>query len=371
MENTYSRNQKDRDRNIEKKKKKKKKQEWKAERQREKMKNKKKKQEWKAHEDISIKFPPRVPSPIAYLPSTILDLFNLGYQQQRFESPLFLRNLLHRFGFSGPWVKLVERCWANCWFSVLVNGDSAGFFKSTRGLGKGDLLSPNLFILAAEALSRGISNLMARGDYTPYQLGRRCPQVSHLLYADDTLLFLNEGLKSIRAMKSFLTSYQRASGQEVNVVKSSFLCSGRLSAPGPSSIQRALGISRTSSDLLYLGVLVGAGRRKAVDFQHLLDKVDCRIRGWQSRCLTQAGRAVLQQNVLTSIPVHTLAAVQVPCGVLKDLERRFSDFFWGWNEGKKKLHWRSWSHITTPKSEGGLSIRNLTEVMVALGLKLV
>ncbi|XP_058082338.1 uncharacterized protein LOC131230429 [Magnolia sinica] len=70
----------------------------------------------------------------------------------------------------------------------------------------------------------------------------------------------------------------------------------------------------------YLGVPVGAGRKKSADFQRLLDKVDCKIRGWQSRCLTQVGRVVLLQNVVSSIPLHMLAAASVPSAVLKALE---------------------------------------------------
>lgn len=44
-------------------------------------------------------------------------------------------------------------------FSILVNGTSYGFFKSSRGLRQGDPLSPFLFIIVVEALG----NLLARG----------------------------------------------------------------------------------------------------------------------------------------------------------------------------------------------------------------
>lgn len=66
-----------------------------------------------------------------------------------------------------------------------------GFFKSSRGLRQGDPLSPGLFLLAEEVLSRVLRKIFEDGSLGFYRGGRSFLPVSHLLFADDTLIFLN------------------------------------------------------------------------------------------------------------------------------------------------------------------------------------
>lgn len=95
-------------------------------------------------------------------------------------------------------------CIGKAQFNVLFLGVARGDFVSSRGLRQGDPLSPFLFILSAEILSRGLANEYIYGNIAYYYTPRACLPVSHLLYVDDTLIFLNARLSSVIGCKAFL-----------------------------------------------------------------------------------------------------------------------------------------------------------------------
>lgn len=85
---------------------------------------------------------------------------------------LFLTKVLRKVGFCERFIGIVYGIIVNNWYSVLINGQPYGFFKSTIGVKQGDHLSPTLFILAAEALSRGLNAL----HLNPYFCGFGLPK---------------------------------------------------------------------------------------------------------------------------------------------------------------------------------------------------
>ena len=104
----------------------------------------------------------------------------------------FLLYLLERCGFPEKWCHWIYFCISTARFSILINGSPEGFFGSTCGIRQGDPLSPLLFVIIMEALSRMMSKAIEEGLLLGFQvgaLGNDSLCLSHLLFADDTLIF--------------------------------------------------------------------------------------------------------------------------------------------------------------------------------------
>ena len=102
---------------------------------------------------------------------------------------VFLTSVLRAFGFGEIFIDMVWRLVSNCYFSVLVNGQPCGFFKSARGFRQGGPLLPVLFIISAVVLSRGLNALLVEHHFIPFFVDSNTAPVTHLAYADDISIF--------------------------------------------------------------------------------------------------------------------------------------------------------------------------------------
>ncbi|KAL6214210.1 hypothetical protein ACLB2K_013648 [Fragaria x ananassa] len=132
----------------------------------------------------------------------------------------FLLRVLEAFGFSNLFQDLIKAILGSAHLSILINGATEGFFTCSRGVRQGDPLSPILFCLAEEVLSRGISKLVEEGhiDLLSAPLGITPP--SHVLFADDIMVFMRGTKRSLKTLMHFMEEYGLNSGQQVNKAKS-------------------------------------------------------------------------------------------------------------------------------------------------------
>ena len=113
-------------------------------------------------------------------------------------------------GFGEIWCRLIRTCISTVQFSVLVNG-SLDFFGSSRGLRQGDPLSPMLFLVMIEVFSRMLKRMEGAGLLCGFRAdGRRgggeC--VSHLLFADDTILICDADMEQLLHVRLLLLCFQ-------------------------------------------------------------------------------------------------------------------------------------------------------------------
>lgn len=128
---------------------------------------------------------------------------------------------MKRLGFSPRWIQLIMMCIRSVSYAVLVNGQSVGCIKPTRGIRQGNPLSPYVFILCAEALSSLLHRAETTGYITGVPTSKREPRLSHLFFVDDSLLFCKANSVEWRRLVRLLDRYETASGQKLNKEKTS------------------------------------------------------------------------------------------------------------------------------------------------------
>lgn len=125
----------------------------------------------------------------------------------------FLEQVIERMGFDKRWVHLVMGCVSTVSHSVIINGNPSIDFCPKRGLRQGDPISPYLFILCTEVFSNLIQMEVSRKCLHDIRVCSRAPEIYHLLFADDSIIFCRADERDVEALKRILDSYCNASGQ--------------------------------------------------------------------------------------------------------------------------------------------------------------
>jgi hypothetical protein len=143
----------------------------------------------------------------------------------------FLLYLLERCGFYLKWRKWIHYCISTGRFSILINGSPEGFFGSSHSIRQGDSLSPLLFAIVMEALSRMMNRVVENGLLSDFKVGSRDTHwvhVSHLLFADDTLIFSDANPEHIFNLRLLFTWFEAISGLRINFNKSEMVPVGNV-----------------------------------------------------------------------------------------------------------------------------------------------
>ncbi|WMV49350.1 hypothetical protein MTR67_042735 [Solanum verrucosum] len=224
----------------------------------------------------------------------------------------FLMSVMKQFGFSGIWLDMIWRIIANVWYSILINGNRVGFFSSSHGLKQGDPLSPSLFIIGSELLSRMLNSLNSHEHFTPFSMNFNGPVINHLAYADDIVIFSGGNNKSIKLIKHQIRRYEKASGQQVNDAKSFFITAPKTDSIRINRLRRVTGYMDNTFPFTYLGCPIYNGKKNLSYFDGMLAKIVKRLNGWQCNMLSHGGKVILIKHVLQSVPIYTLSAITPP-----------------------------------------------------------
>ena len=241
----------------------------------------------------------------------------------------FLKKMMSKLGFPDVWIKRIMTCVSTPSFSVCINGKAFGNIKPTRGLRQGDPLSPYLFLLSSKGFTALLTKEEVEGRLHGVSIGRRAPTISHLLFADDFLLFCRATMKEVRCISDTLQLYATSSGQCINFEKSSVYFSSNTQGVQREVIKNELGVKEVDRFESYLGLPTLVGRAKYRTFSFLNDRVWKKIQWWKGKLLSRVGKEVLIKAVAQSIPTYTMGVFQLPVKLCNELNAMCAKFWWG------------------------------------------
>lgn len=115
----------------------------------------------------------------------------------------------------------------------------------------------------------------------------------------------------------------------------------------------------------YLALPAQNGRSKVEVFTYLKDRLWSRVRGWNEKHLSMAGREILIKSVLQAIPTYIMSCFKLPQTIMEEAEKIIRRFWWG-SKHSKCISWMSWARLCRTKMDGGMGFRDLESFNIAL-----
>lgn len=281
----------------------------------------------------------------------------------------FLLNTLQALGLPEKFIKWISLCITTASFSVQVNGELAGYFQSNRGLRQGCSLSPYLFVICMNVLSKMLDEAAARNliGFHP-----KCKNIglTHLCFADDLMVFIEGSRRSVEGILRVFEEFDKMSGLKISLEKSTLFMAG-FSDQKRAEIVSHFPLASGNLPVRYLGLPLLTKNMSVNDFLPLVEKIRKRIGSWTGRFLSYAGRLQLINSVIMSLVNFWMAAFRLPSGCIQEIERICSAFLWSGVEMNSRKTKISWKEVCRTKQEGGLGIRSLKEMNVVCILKLI
>ncbi|XP_054801367.1 uncharacterized protein LOC129305332 [Prosopis cineraria] len=216
--------------------------------------------------------------------------------------------------------------------NILIFAECCIKFRTFEEIKLGDPLSPYLFVITANILFCRVLHEENQGKWKAIKVAQNSLPVTHLIYADNTVLFghAKEEDILILTVDKILQFY------------------------GTLSVCQKIG--------RYLGAYLDEGQNRSALYQEVIHKVDQKLQAWKAQCLSQAGRLTLINSVLVSLLTHPLSHKALPLKYFHLIDMKLANFFWG----SPKLHLKKWDSICVSNVCGGLGIKRIAEYNTAL-----
>ncbi|KAL9680174.1 hypothetical protein QQ045_018052 [Rhodiola kirilowii] len=276
----------------------------------------------------------------------------------------FLTAMLANLKFPSKFIAWMKMCVQSTCYSIMINGEMCDFFEGKRGLRQGDPLSPFLFTIAMEGLSRMMQGLNKAEGFYYYPKCHRIKR-SHIMFADDLIMFISGRNSAVEAMKGVVSKFLECSGLSINSQKSSLftagMCEGKVAC-----VKGIISTKASPLPVRYLGLPLTSRSLSRKDCDVLIDKITSRLKCWSNRFLSRAGRRVLVSSVLQAMVFFWARVCILPKTVIQVVNAICARFLWRGNCDKKGGNLVKWEDVCREREEGGLGLKNIEMMNYAM-----
>jgi len=274
----------------------------------------------------------------------------------------YLWKTLEKFDIPQHFIKTVKHLYQDASTSILINGILSDPYIVNRGVRQGDGLSCLLFDLGIEPLAAAIRNSPIKG----IQVEDAPENIKCKLFADDTMVYLDESDNIETLENHALKPWCKVSGAVFNIAKTEIipigsneyrdsLISTRKMNPESEPIQANIKIATEGQPVRVLGAWIGNNVDQATPWTPTIEKIAASLKRWEANHPTTEGRRLITQMIIGGMSQYLAKVQGIPETALKTLEKIIRNFSWN-GESKPTV---SIAHMTNNTENGGKKVLDI------------